>query len=139
MPPSLFAQEVTLQAGNRLHLLQALQGLGVEQVHIRYGGKQGRCTHCLVSTTPTDALPALQTVVVVQHRLERVFGLEQSAKPPLLTALKEFALHWADLKHPHWPRGDGGAGVMTIDVASRQFKLAHDVYLTESFCYRLVD
>jgi hypothetical protein len=139
MPPPLPEREVSLQAANRHWLLQALQGLGITQVQVRYSGRHGRCIYCLVSTSPSDALAALRSTVVTQHCSESSVLTEQTERPPLLSALKDFALHWAELKHPRWTHDDGGAGVMTVDIATRQFTLEHNVFLTENFCYRLVD
>jgi hypothetical protein len=132
-------QESALQTGNRLNLLQALQGLGAAQIQVRYGGREGQCTHCLVSTTPADALLTFQASVVTQHRIDHRRVEEQIARLSLMSALKEFALHWVKLEHPRWMLNEGGSGVMTIDPISRQFTLEHDVYLTESFRYRLID
>lgn len=139
MPSRRPEQEANLQTGNRLHLLQVLQDLGVDRIQVHYGGRHGRCTHCLVSTTPADALPAVHATLVTQHRFDHARVEERAIRPSLLSALKDFALHWIELKHPRWMHDDGGSGVMTIDVITQQFTLEHDVYLTESFRYRLVD
>lgn len=139
MPPTLPEREAYLQAANRLHLLQALQSLGITQAQVRYSGRHGRCVYCLVSTSPSDALAALRSTFVTQHCSENFVLNERTERPPLLPALKEFALHWAELRQPRWTHDDGGSGVMTVDMATRQFTLEHNVFLTESFCYRLVD
>lgn len=139
MPPSLLARETALLTANRRHLLQALQGSGLTQIQVRYGGRHGRCTHCLVSTTPSDALITLQNTPVTQHTLGSALGKEGTVTTSLLAALKEFSLHWVELQQRHWTRDDGGDGIMTIEVSSCRFTLEHNAHLTENFCYRLVD
>lgn len=139
MDPRLIALAIALQAANRPQLLAALQALAVERIYIRYAGRQGRCTHCLVSTVPADTLAAMLDTPVAQQECEASLAMERTVSLPLLAALKAFALHWVERRHPGWTTDDGGHGVMTVTVTSRQFTLEHDAQFTERFCYRLVD
>lgn len=141
MSPTLPERDVALQVANRQHLLSALQKLGVQQVKVRYGGKKDRCTHCLVNSVPSDKLADMHETKVIQvstHTSLNKAGITD-ATTTVQQALKDFTLHWVELQHLRWTHDEGSAGIMTVDVSSRQFTLEHDVYLTENFCYRLVD
>lgn len=138
MTSKLSLRETARQAENRLVLLSALQVLGIQQIKVRYGGKQDQCNYCHVSAHPPGKFSLLAGHRVMQYQGRE--GLASSPQEmPLLNALKSFALQWAELRHPHWTQQDGATGVLTIETASRELTLEHDVYLTENFYYRLKD
>lgn len=139
MPASSSPQEIARQTENRMLLLKALRVLGIQQVQTRYGGKKGRCTHCLVSTTPLDKLLLLECPVPQYPGGDDKVPAPAPRELSLLDALKDFTLHWIGLESPDWTCDDGGAGVMSIEVTSGVFTLEHNAYFTENLCYRLKD
>ncbi len=138
MTSNLSLRETARQAENRLIMLSALQALGIQQIKVRYGGKQNNCNYCHVS-----AHPFKQFSLLAEHQVTQYHGREGLASAPqemsLLNALMTFALQWAELIHPNWTLGDGATGTMTIETTSRVFTLEHDVYITENLYYRLED
>lgn len=126
MPTTELGPEHRLQATNLTLLLSALRALRVARVEVTYAGVRGRCHSCDVSITPADALRELRQSRVVQYRLAADAGQRPIAHLSetvcLADALKHFALHWASLQHGHWQRGDGGKGVMRIDVSKGQLR-----------------
>lgn len=141
MSPTNEEPELRLQAINLTLLLSALRTLRVARIEVRYAGARGRCHSCEVSGIPTDTLTELRDCRVVQYRLAADAGQRPiahlSETVRLHDALKHFALHWASLQHGHWQRGDGGKGMMRIDVAAGQLTLDHDAYTVEQFHARL--
>lgn len=141
MPPTEPGPEHRLQAINLTLLLSALRALRVARVEVTYAGARGRCHSCEVSVSPADALPELRDCRVVQYRLATDAGqqpiahLSDSVRLP--EALQRFALHWASLQHGYWQRGDGGKGLMRINVPAGELTLDHDAFVVEHFHARL--
>jgi hypothetical protein len=117
-------------------LLNALRGHPVSLVQVRYEGARGRCRLCEVSLLPCHSGTVLATQVIL-HRLTADAGTSPVAsfeeRTGLGEGLKRFSLHWASLQHGHWQRGDGGRGVMRLDVATGQATLDHDALHIEQF------
>lgn len=141
MAPTATTPELRLQATNLTLLLSALRALRVARVDVTYAGARGRCHSCAVSVTPSDALAELHDCRVVQYRLAADAGQPSLAHlsdtVSLPDALQRFALHWASLQHGHWQRGDGGQGVMRMNVAAGELTLDHDAFTVEHFHARL--
>lgn len=136
MPLTSDDPEVTLLRRNLSALLQALRTLPVSLVQVRYEGARGRCRLCEVSLLPCHSGPLLATPVALQ-RLTADAGAGQDStfeeQVNLGEGLKRFTLHWTSLQHGHWQRGDGGHGVMRLQVASGMATLDHDAIHIEQF------
>lgn len=133
--------ELAIQRRNLSELLTALRAMGVSRVEVTYAGARGRCTSCEVMASPPNVLPGLRHRLVEQFRLAADAG-QPSPAPlsdtvSLRDALTHFTLHWASLQHGHWQRGDGGCGVMRIDVSMGQLTLDHDAIVIENLHARL--
>jgi hypothetical protein len=128
--------EVQILRHNLTTLLNALRGHPVSRVQVRYEGARGRCRLCEVSLLPCHSGTVLATQVIL-HRLTADAGTSPVAsfeeRTGLGEGLKRFSLHWASLQHGHWQRGDGGRGVMRLDVATGQATLDHDALHIEQF------
>lgn len=136
MPLTSDDPEVTLLRRNLSALLQALRTLPVSLVQVRYEGARGRCRLCEVSLLPCHSGSLLATRVALQ-RLTADAGAGQAStfeeQVSLEEGLKRFTLHWTSLQHGHWQRGNGGHGVLRLQVASGIATLDHDAIHIEQF------
>lgn len=136
MPLTEDDPDVALLRSNLSALLQALRTLPVSLVQVRYEGAHGRCRLCEVSLLPCHSGSLLATRVALQ-RLTADAGAGQAStfeeQVSLGEGLKRFTLHWTSLQHGHWQRGDGGHGVLRLQVASGVATLDHDAIHTEQF------
>ena len=135
MPLNREAPDVVLLRRNLTALMCALRSLQISLVEVRYAGARGRCQPSQVSVPPRGT--SNLTARVLLQRAAADAGQVPIAlmddEVGLAEGLQRFALHWASLEHGHWQRGDGGHGVMRIDVASNQASLDHDAIHTEQF------
>ena len=117
-------------------LLQALHAHPVAMVQVRYDGRQGRCRHCEVSLLPSHSGAVLETPVILQRLAADAGGVSSPTmeeRVSLGEGLKRFTLHWVSLQHGYCQRGDGGQGVMRLQVASGLATLEHDALTIEHF------
>ncbi|MDP2229236.1 MAG: hypothetical protein Q8J78_17360 [Moraxellaceae bacterium] len=136
MPIDPESPEGALLKRNLSALIRALAALPVSYVAVRFDGAKGRCRTSTIETSPVFAADLLHTTRVVLERLSVDAGLAPVATQPEETALGEglrrFTLHWASLALGHWQRGDGGHGVMRLNVRTRQVTLDFDAIHIES-------
>lgn len=127
---------VALLRRNLSVLLRALRAHPVSLVQVRYEGRQGRCRHCEVSLLPSHSGAMLETPVILERLAADAGGSCAPAmeeRVSLGEGLKRFTLHWTSLQHGYWQRGDGGQGVMRLQVASGLATLEHDALTIEHF------
>ncbi|HEX6590422.1 MAG TPA: hypothetical protein VF050_00315 [Moraxellaceae bacterium] len=136
MPLTDEDSDVAVLRRNLSALLQALRTLPVSLVQVRYEGGRGRCRLCEVSLLPSHSGLMLATPVAWQRRPADAGGGQASTVEERVNVeegLKRFTLHWTSLQHGHWQRGDGGQGVMRLQVASGVATLDHDALHIEQF------
>ena len=128
---------------NRKPLLTALTSLQVSEVIIRYEGGSDSGEVSDLCLLPENAVVSQQltTEQIKYHCLageyregEYHYHLEEQLMS-LDAALRDFALTWVDAHHGGWENNEGGAGVITINVAEPKFQLEHIEYYTESTGY----
>ena len=135
MPLNRDAPDVVLLRHNLTVLMRSLRSLQISLVEVRYAGARGRCQPCQVNVTPRGT-STLATRVVLQRAAAgagQVPVALMDDEVGLAEGLQRFVLHWASLEHGHWQRGDGGRGVMRLDVATGQATLDHDALHIEQF------
>ncbi|MES2919523.1 MAG: hypothetical protein V4729_13020 [Pseudomonadota bacterium] len=136
MPTTDDDPDIAVLRHNLGALMMALRTLPVSLVQVRYEGARGRCRLCEVSLLPCHSGPLLATRVALQrHAADAGAGQASTFEEQvsLGEGLKRFTLHWASLQHGHWQRGDGGHGVMRLQVASGMATLDHDALHIEQF------
>lgn len=143
MPLSPTDPEVALLKRNLSALVRALRAAGITRVAVSFDGARGRCRACAIEVWPPDAARQLPLQRVVLERLAADAGLGPVAaltdESLLGEALRRFTLHWANLEHGHWQRGDGGRGVMRLVVTTREVTLDFDALHIEQHHSRLTD
>ncbi len=128
---------------NRKPLLTALAALAVTEVIIRYdgGGDSGDVSEVCLLPENAQASQQLTTQQINYHSIagEYIDGQYQYRLEASLVsiddALRDFALTWVDAHHGGWENNEGGAGVITINVAEPNFQLEHIEYYTECTGY----